>query len=188
MKKITALLILAVLMLSLLACAGGGTTSGTEKAPDAAGSDIMYFANGALPNGKGYIKWNIVYNDNDEKIYEPYTQIALSAADIDGKLREYCRSYSDDNDNFFETFDEAFFEEHVLVCIGLSESPSTAFPDGVCLRSVEKGEKIEIELYNTESNVCSQDISAATVILVLDKGDIDGSEEIVYTKKTIAKN
>ena len=200
MKKIIAIFLLVALSASLFSCAKNETeftkscastnnsVQGTTGIPNIIEAGIMKFEKESLPYGKGYIKSNNTVNDMDEYVYEPYTQIVLSTADLGGKLEEYCRSYSASNEEFFKMFDEAFFEKYALVCIGTKMTSSTYLPESVCVKAIEKGEKIEVEFYISDSDISTQDVTSATIILIVDKDAVDGSEKIIQSKAIAAKS
>ena len=202
MKKIICLFLLMAFSVSLFACAQNGqtftttytgtnntvnsttnsTTNSTIEPTNIIEAGVMRFESRILPYGRGYMRYNNIVNDMDDIVYEPYTQIVLSVEGLGGKLEEYCNWGSKYDEEFFEMFDEVFFEKYALVCIGTNLGSSSDLPEAVCVKSIEKGEKIEVEYYVTNSPFSENDITSATIILIFDKDTIDGNETIVKRK------
>lgn len=161
------------------------TSATTETTQDPARLTPLFSGVSRTNDGKAYrirnceVEFVEVEKDFwwDVYIYEPYTAIVTSEDGITELIRKYCR-YGED---VLAQFDEEFFKENALVFVGTARGSSSVSISAVREGKIAKGEMIEIEwgyFYMPSDQPINMDMVSDTIILIVDKNAVDGTEEI----------
>ncbi len=123
----------------------------------------------------------------DEEMYEPYTAIVTSEDGITETIRRYC-SYAED---VLAQFDEEFFKENAVIFYGTKDSCSSYIPIELSVGEIKKGESLEIEVgrrYIASDSPVTEDVLSWTLIFIVDKDAVDGTETITEKRYEIYIN
>ena len=120
-------------------------------------------------DGRAYVICNKQWSASVKPV--SYGKVIFSEAEIKVEMKEVCESTGE----LWESFDEFFFEDNVLVYLTVNTSGK---PYSVFANEIVKGEKADITLSCVATNSGASDMRSYTVLVILPKDEATGNEQI----------